>query len=217
MNFDILFSKYCELIENKRQKMLFKDKLVLFTFIFLMFAIAVLFSLYIFTPNWMYLLSFAVSFALFLTLLVFLSFKNKAKTGKFENEQEKSEKYFNEVIELLKQHNVNINNTATIDLLIEEAKEKQKSNFSVGFNKAVTMLSSLYYLIVTLVCKALYDKYGFWKLIIFLSFAVFFFFIISVVFQFVKSFLKLHFEFKHMNHNKFIYDLKQIKIFYAKN
>ncbi len=27
MNFDILFSKYCELIESKRQKMPFKDKM----------------------------------------------------------------------------------------------------------------------------------------------------------------------------------------------
>lgn len=217
MNFDILFAKYCELVESKRQKMPFKTKLLLFTFVFLMFAIAVLFSVYIFTSNWKYLLSFAISLALFLSFLVFLSFKSKVKTAGFENELEKSEKYINEVIEVLKQHNVDINNTATIDLLIEEAKEKQKSNFSVGFSKAITMLSSLYYLIVTLVCKALYDKYGFWKLIIFLSFAVFFFFIISVFFQFAKSFVKLNFEFKYMNHNKFIYDLKQIKIFYVGN
>lgn len=146
--------------------------------------------------------------------MLFLAFKNKANSVDTENERENSEKYIGEVIEVLESCGVNIQKTDVLNLLIEEAKEKQKSNFSVSFNKAITILSSLYYLIVTLVCKALYDKYGFWKLITFLVFAVFFFFIISMFFQFTKSFTKQHFEFKHMKHNKFIYDLKQIKIFY---
>ena len=149
--------------------------------------------------------------------MLFLAFKNKANSVDTENECENSEKYINEVIEVLESCGVNIQKTDVLNLLIEEAKEKQKSNFSVSFNKAITILSSLYYLIVTLVCKALYDKYGFWKLITFLVFAVFFFFIISMFFQFAKSFTKQHFEFKHIKHNKFIYDLKQIKIFYNTN
>ncbi len=214
MNFDILFSRYCSLLENKKQKMPLKTKFTLIVFVFFMLVIATLFLFYIFKNSFVYLVSFSVLLVVFLGFLLFLSFKNKPKVVNLENELINSEKYIKEVIEVLESCNVDIQKTDVINLLIEEAREKQKSSFSVSLNKALTILGSLYYLIVTLVCKALYDKYDFWKLIIFLVFAVFFFFMISMLFQFVKSFTKLHFEFKYMKHNKFIYDLKQIKIFY---
>ncbi len=214
MNFDILFARYCSLLENKKQKMPLKTKFALILFILFMLVIATLFLFYIFNTKLVYLASFLVLLTIFLFFLLFLAFKNKANNVDTEDECENTGKYISEVIEVLESCGINIQNTDVLNLLIEEAKEKQKSNFSVSFNKAITILSSLYYLIVTLVCKALYDKYGFWKLIIFLVFAVFFFFIISMFFQFAKSFTKQHFEFQHMKHNKFIYDLKQIKIFY---
>ncbi len=217
MNFDILFSRYCSLLENKQHKMSLKTKFVLVAFILFMLVIATLFLLYIFKTNSVYLVGFSVLLAIFLGFLLFSSFKNKPNYVNLEIEQENTDKYIKEVIEVLEECGIDIQKTDVINLLIEEAKEKKKSNFSISFNKAITILGSLYYLIVTLVCKALYDKYGFWKLIIFLVFAVFFFFIISVFFQFVKSFTKLHFEFKYMKHNKFIYDLRQIKIFYSGN
>ncbi len=195
-----------------------KTKFALVLFILFMLVIATLFLFYIFNTKLVYLTTFLILLTIFLIFLLFLTFfKNKANNVDTENECENSEKYISEVIEVLESCGVNIQKTDVLNLLIEEAKEKQKSNFSVSFNKAITILSSLYYLIVTLVCKALYDKYGFWKLITFLVFAVFFFFIISMFFQFAKSFTKQHFEFKHMKHNKFIYDLKQIKIFYNTN
>lgn len=194
-----------------------KTKFVLVAFILFMLVIATLFLLYIFKTNSVYLVGFSVLLAIFLGFLLFSSFKNKPNYVNLEIEQENTDKYIKEVIEVLEECGIDIQKTDVINLLIEEAKEKKKSNFSISFNKAITILGSLYYLIVTLVCKALYDKYGFWKLIIFLVFAVFFFFIISVFFQFVKSFTKLHFEFKYMKHNKFIYDLRQIKIFYSGN
>lgn len=214
MNFDILFSRYCSLLENKKQKMPLKTKFALTLFVLFMLVIATLFLFYIFNTKLVYLASFLILLTIFLIFLLFLAFKNKENNVDTENERENSEKYIKEVIEVLESCGVNTEKTDVLNLLIEEAKEKQKSNFSVSLNKAITILSSLYYLIVTLVCKALYDKYGFWKLIIFLVFAVFFFFIISMFFQFVKSFTKQHFEFKYMKHNKFVYDLKQIKIFY---
>lgn len=214
MNFDILFARYCSLLENKKQKMPLKTKFGLVAFVVFMLIIATLFLLYIFKNNMLYLVGFSILLAVFLGFLLYFSFKNKSNYVNLGNERENSEKYINEVIEVLESCGIDIQKTDVISLLIEEAKEKKKSNFSVSFNKAITILGSLYYLIVTLVCKALYDKYGFWKLISFLVFAVFFFFIISMFFQFVKSFSKLHFEFKYMKHNKFIYDLKQIKIFY---
>lgn len=215
MNFDILFSRYCSLLENKKQKMPFRAKLAFVCFILLLLAINALFLIFIFTTNWLYLIGFFGLLTLFLVFLFLTPKKNKKSEVIFDEQLMEAETYTNEVIILLDSVGIDHKNKAVLDLLINKAKDKQKDNFTIGFTKSTAMLSSLYYLIVTLVCKALYDKYGFWKLIVFLIFSVLFFFIISVFFQYVKAFAKRYIEFKHTKYSKFIEDLTQIEIFYT--
>ena len=215
MNVDILFSRYCSLLENKKQKMPFRAKLAFVCFILMLLAINALFLIYIFTTNWQYLTGFFVLLAVFLLFLFLIPKKDKKHQTDFDAQLKESEIHTSQVVDLLSSVGIDAKNKTVLDLLINKAKEKQKDNFTVGFTKSAAMLSSLYYLIVTLVCKALYDKYGFWKLIVFLIFSVMFFFIISVFFQYVKSFTKRYIDFKHTKYNKFIEDLRQIEIFYA--
>ncbi len=215
MNFDILFSRYCSLLENRKQKMPFRAKLAFVCFILMLLAINALFLIYIITTNWLYLIGFFVMLVLFLVFLFLVPKKNKKCEVVHDEQLKEAETYTNEVIILLKSVGIDHKNKAVLDLLINKAKDKQKDNFTIGFTKSAAMLSSLYYLIVTLVCKALYDKYGFWKLIVFLIFSVLFFFIISVFFQYVKSFAKRYIEFKHTKYSKFIEDMTQIEIFYT--
>lgn len=215
MSFDILFSRYCSLLENRKQKMPFRAKLAFVCFILLLFTINALFLIFIFTTNWLYLIGFFGLLALFLVFLFLTPKKNKKSEVIFDEQLKEAETYTNEVISLLDSVGIDHKNKAVLDLLINKAKDKQKDNFTIGFTKSAAMLSSLYYLIVTLVCKALYDKYGFWKLIVFLIFSVLFFFVISVFFQYVKAFAKRYIEFKHTKYSKFIEDLTQIEIFYA--
>lgn len=215
MNFDILFSRYCSLLENRKQKMPFRAKIAFVCFILLLLAINALFLIFIFTTNWLYLIGFFGLLALFLVFLFLVPKKNKKCAVIFDEQLKEAETYTNEVITLLDGVGIDHKNKAILDLLINKAKDKQKDNFTIGFTKSAAMLSSLYYLIVTLVCKALYDKYGFWKLIVFLIFSVLFFFVISVFFQYVKTFAKRYIEFKHTKYSKFIEDLTQIEIFYT--
>ncbi len=193
----------------------FRAKLAFVCFILMLLTINALFLVYIFTANWLYLIGFFGLLALFLVFLFLVTNKNKKCEVVFDKQLKEAETYTNEVIILLHGVGIDHKNKTVLDLLINKAKDKQKNNFTIGFTKSVAMLSSLYYLIVTLVCKALYDKYGFWKLIVFLIFSVLFFFVISVFFQYVKAFTKRYIEFKHTKYSKFIEDLTQIEIFYT--
>lgn len=193
----------------------FRAKLAFVCFILMLLAINALFLIFIFTTNWLYLIGFFGLLALFLVFLFLTPKKNKKCEVIIDEQLKEVETYTSEVIILLGSVGIDHKNKAVLDLLINKAKDKQKDNFTIGFTKSAAMLSSLYYLIVTLVCKALYDKYGFWKLIVFLIFSVLFFFIISVFFQYVKAFAKRYIEFKHTKYSKFIEDLTQIEIFYT--
>lgn len=215
MTFDLLFFKYSEFIQSKKKKMPFVAKLAFVCFVLMLLSINALFLIYIFTTIWQYLIGFFGLLTTFLLFLFLLSIKNKNQQICFDKELNESQNYLNELSNLLLELGVNIQNKAVLDILIDEAKIRQNDNFTIGFTKSTAMMSSLYYLIVTLACKALYDKYGFWKLIIFLIFSVVFFFVITVFFQYVKSFTARYIDTKRKKFNKFVEDINRIKFFYS--
>lgn len=129
-----------------------------------------------------------------------------------------SKERINMTIDVLKKYNINIENSDILDMLIAEAKYAQTSyDFLSQFKKSFKTLATIIIPIVAFVAKKISEET---TPILTLNIAIlaisFIILISSLIFSFIPIIKDLLYP-DYNKYNKLIYDLRQIKIFYAKN
>lgn len=128
-----------------------------------------------------------------------------------------SEKRMNMTIEVLKKYNINIENIDSLDMLITEAKYAQaECDFLSQFEKPFKILGSIIIPIVVFIAKKISetatstDMYNMAELVIILVLLIF-----SLIFSFIPIIKDLFYR-DYNKYTELIYDLRQVKLFYAK-
>lgn len=128
-----------------------------------------------------------------------------------------SKKRMNMTIEVLKKYNINIENLDSIDMLITEAKHAQTScDFLSQFKKPFKTLGAIIIPIVAFVAKKISEATTPTKMLNMATLAII---LILLIFSLIFSFIPIIKDLFYRDYNKYnelIYDLRQIKLFYAK-
>ena len=129
-----------------------------------------------------------------------------------------SEKRMNMTIEVLKKYNINIENLDSLDMLIDEAKYAQiQCDFLSQFKKPFKTLGAIIIPIVVFVAKKISEAATETQM---LNMAILAIILILLIFSLIFSFVPIVrdlFYCDYNRYNEFIYDLRQIKLFYSKN
>lgn len=129
-----------------------------------------------------------------------------------------SKKRMDMTIEVLKKYNINIENLDSIDMLITEAKHAQTScDFLSQFKKPFKTLGAIIIPIVAFVAKKISEATTPTKVLNMATLAII---LILLIFSLIFSFIPIIKDLFYRDYNKYnelIYDLRQIKLFYAKN
>ena len=128
-----------------------------------------------------------------------------------------SEKRMNMTIEVLKKYKINIENIDSLDMLITEAKYAQtECDLLSQFEKSFKILGSIIIPIVVFIVKKISetatptDIYNMAELVIILVLLIF-----SLIFSFMPIIKDLFYH-DYNKYTELIYDLRQVKLFYAK-
>ncbi len=128
-----------------------------------------------------------------------------------------SKKRMDMTIEVLKKYNINIENLDSIDMLITEAKHAQTScDFLSQFKKPFKTLGAIIIPIVAFVAKKISEATTPTKMLNMATLAII---LILLIFSLIFSFIPIIKDLFYRDYNKYnelIYDLRQIKLFYAK-
>ena len=128
-----------------------------------------------------------------------------------------SEKRMNMTIEVLKKYNIDIKNLDSLDMLITEAKYAQiQSDLFSQFKKPFKTLGAIIIPIVVFVAKKISETATETQI---LNMAVLTIILILLIFSLIFSFVPIVKDIFYINYNRydeFIYDLRQIKLFYSK-
>lgn len=129
-----------------------------------------------------------------------------------------SEKRMNMTIEVLKKYNIDIKNLDSLDMLITEAKYAQtECDFLSQFEKPFKTLGAIIIPIVIFVAKKINEEADPTDI---LSMAALAIILILLIFSLIFSFVPIIKDLFNHDYNKYaelIYDLRQVKLFYAKN
>lgn len=129
-----------------------------------------------------------------------------------------SEKRMNMTIEIFKKYNIDIDNLNSLDMLIEEAKYEQiKSDYLSQFKKPFKLLGSTIIPIIIFVAKKISESATETQMV---NMAALTIILILLIFSLIFSFVPIVKDIFYRDYNRydeFIYDLRQIKLFYSKN
>lgn len=121
------------------------------------------------------------------------------------------------VIDLLQQYDLDIHDVKTIDLLIEEAQNaKIQSDYLAPLKKPIKILGTIIIPLVAAVVEKISDTASQDDMIIFAAEVIV---IVLMIFSIIFALSPLVKHILYRDYNKYddlIYDLRQIKLFYAK-
>ena len=128
-----------------------------------------------------------------------------------------SQKRMDMVIDILKEYSINVQNINTLDLLIEEAQKAQiQCDYLLPLKKPLKILGTIIFPIIAYVAEKIGDTASKSEII---TMAVQIIVIVLLIFSLIFSLTPIVKDFLYRDYNKYselIYDLRQIKLFYAK-
>lgn len=128
-----------------------------------------------------------------------------------------SQKRMNMIIKILQQYQIDFHNVSSIDLLIEEAQAAQiQYDYLLLLKKPLKMLSAVIIPIVAYVANKIGDTASQTEVIQISIIAII---VILLIFSLILSLGSIFKDIFYHEYNKyedFIYDLRQVKLFYAK-
>ncbi len=149
--------------------------------------------------------------------LIIDSRKNNLELMLKEHYSPYSEKRMRMVIDVLNEYDINIHNTNTIDLLIDEAQKAQiQSDYLLSLKKPLKTLAAIIIPIVAYVAEKIGDAASQDEIITMAAQAIV---IIILIFSLLLSLIPIIKDIFYRDYNKYselIYDLRQIKLFYSK-
>ena len=155
-----------------------------------------------------------------ISLVVFLitdSRKNKLELMLKEHYLPYSKKRMDMVINILEEHGINFQNINTLDLLIDEAQRAQlQSDYLLPLKKPLKILGAIIFPIIAYVAEKIGDTASQSEMIIIAAQIIV---IVLLIFSLIFSLTPIVKDILYRDYNKYdelIYDLRQIKLFYAK-
>lgn len=155
-----------------------------------------------------------------ISLIIFLiidSRKNNLEVMLNEHYSPYSKKRMDMVIKVLKKYNINIQNIDSLDLLIEEAQKAQiQSDYLLPLKKPIKILGAIIFPIVAYVAEKIGDSATQSEMITMsIQVIIIVILICSLIFS-LTSIVKDILYHDYNKYNELISDLRQIKLFYAK-
>lgn len=121
------------------------------------------------------------------------------------------------VIDILKKYNINVQNDNTLDLLIDEAQKAQiQCDYLLPLKKPIKVLGAVIFPIIAYVAETISDTATQSEIIIIAAQIIV---IVLLIFSLLLSLTLIIRDCLYRDYNKYselIYDLRQIKLFYAK-
>jgi len=159
-------------------------------------------------------------FSSFVIFLICDSRKRNLEIKLNDNYLPYSQKRMNMVVEVLRSYGIDISNPSSIDLIIEEAKIAQvESDYSMHLKKPVKILGGIIIPIIVWGAQKIGDSLSQDEMITISSLVIL---IIVMIFSIIiaglsvfKDIFNLIFNYDYDKYRDLIYDLRQIKIFYA--
>lgn len=155
-----------------------------------------------------------------ISLVVFLiidSRKNNLELMLKEHYSPYSQKRMDMVIDVLKEYGINVQNINTLDLLIDEAQKAQiQSDYLLPLKKPLKILGAIIFPIIAYVAEKIGDTASQSEMI---TMAAQIIVIVLLIFSLIFSLTPVVKDILYRDYNKYselIYDLRQIKLFYAK-
>ena len=128
-----------------------------------------------------------------------------------------SEKRMDMIIEVLKKYKINIENADSLDMLITEAKYAQaECDFLSQFEKPFKTLGAIIIPVVVFISKKISEAATLTDI---LNMAALVIILILLIFSLIFSFVPIIKDLFYRDYNKYtelMYDLRQVKLFYAK-
>lgn len=219
MRFCDLFVSYKMGLKGMRSPIPF-TKLPLYRKVFLIiFLTGIILSgiLLIFIHNLFSFIPMGLSFFSFIVFCIIDSKKNITEMMLKEHYIPYSEKRMNMIIGVLKKYKINIEDLDSLDRLINEAKYAQlQCDFLSQFKKPFKTLGAIIIPIVVFVAKKISETTIEAQILNMAGLAIILILLIfSLIFSFVPIIRDLFYHDYNM-YNEFIYDLRQIKLFYSK-
>lgn len=121
-------------------------------------------------------------------------------------------------IEILREYNIDINNVKSLDMLIEEAKYAQtECDIFARFQKPLKTLTAIIVPIAVLIGQKVSEAVTLTQMLYMGAIAIILILLIfSLIFSFMPIVKDLLYR-DYYKYNELMYDLRQIKLFYAKN
>lgn len=220
MRFSDLFIDYKIGLKGIKSTIPF-TKLPLYRKVFLIITLTgvICFGIFhIFKQNLYPFISLGVSIFSLIILAIFDSRKNNLLIMLQNHYIPYSEKRINMTIEVLKKYNINYKDLESLDMLIAEAKYAQ-TEFVLfpQLKKAFKTLSAIIIPIVVFVAKKISETLTSSQILKLATLAIFLILLIFLlIFPFIPIIKDLFYR-DYNRYNELIYDLRQIKLFYAKN
>lgn len=155
-----------------------------------------------------------------ISLVVFLiidSRKNNLELMLKKHYSPYSQKRMNMVIDVLKEYGINVQNINILNLLIDEAQKAQiQSDYLLPIKKPLKILGAIIFPIIAYVAEKIGDTASQSEMI---TMAAQIIVIVLLIFSLIFSLTPIVKDILYRDYNKYselIYDLRQIKLFYAK-
>lgn len=219
MRFSDLFIDYKIGLKGIKNTIPF-TKLPLYRKIFLVISLTgvICFGIFqIFRQNLYSFISLGLSIFSLLIFTIFDSRKNNLLIMLQNHYIPYSKKRIKMTIEVLKKYNIDINDIDSIDMLIAEAKYAQAEfDLFPQFKKALKTLSAIIIPIVVFVANKISETLTSSQILKLATLAIILILLFfSLIFSFIPIVKDLFYR-DYKRYNELIYDLRQIKLFYAK-
>ncbi len=128
-----------------------------------------------------------------------------------------SERRMNMIIDVLKKYNINIEDLDSLDMLIDEAKYAQiQCDFLSQFKKSFKTLGAIIISIVVFITNKISETATLTQILNMAKLAIFLILIIYAPIYLFTPIINYLFYRDYNKYNELMYDLRQIKLFYAK-
>lgn len=187
-------------------------------FVIILFASAIIsFILSIFKLTWIAYIPLALGVISFIVFLIIDSFKRNLQVMLNEYYSPYSEKRMQMTVKVLNNYQISIHDFEAIDLLIEEAKIAQiQCDYLAPLKKPLKTLAAIIVPIIVCVAEKIGDSTSQNEMIIMAAQIIT---IVLLIFSLIFSITPIVKDILYRDYNKYgelIYDLRQIKLFYAK-
>lgn len=188
-----------------------------FIILILFLSLTIVLLRFFFSEKYYYVIAIII---LFTSLIIFFIIDSKEPNITYmldTHYKTYSDQRMKMLIELLEDFNIDIKNTTSIDLIIAEAQLAQKENgFTIRHKNSIHLSEGIVLPIISIAAQKICDTFSVSELYaLSIQIIIIILLLMSIIISFAPIINRLLFRDNNL-YNELIYDLRQLKIFYAK-